>query len=688
MRTIKVFLASSDELTYERLQFDSLFNHLNRIFRPRGLYLELSMWEYLDSSMGIKRKQDEYNEELKTCEMCIVMFWTRFGEYTNEELMTAYKELKEGRNPKKLYVFFKEPAEMSDDLKVFKQNFSKELGHFFCKFENVDSMRLHFLLQLEAYNAAELKNLVKVERSKVVVDGNEIVNLDNIPFASKNKEYRRLKDRIAKTESEISAFEGILAVGSNDVISGLLGQKRTELYYLKEELSNHENLLFDTALRIVRQQGRRISDRMARAIEAFDDGRVSDANTILDEALHDARTLRNDIHKTKEILHQQQEGAAVSISELLLKASVVLTDELIAINDRINTAEEHYEEAYFLAKECNYNRESYVELLEQYTDFLMTYAKYDRCLLLSEELLKIKTSFMNENTREIATVYQEIGLVYYELGEYKKALQYFEKAHKILLEILAEENHLDLASCYNCLGSVYYALGEYKNALQYHEDALKITLDIQGEKNKEVALYYSNIGVIYEFLLDLKTALKYHEKALNIGMSVLGATDPDLASIYHNIGRSYKEQGEYNKALEFYNKAQKIELEALGENHPKFCATYNNIGVVYKCMGKFRKALEYYEKSLKLGLDLLGEKHPEIVPMYNNIGLLYKSLREYKRALHYMEKARKLGLEVLGESHPLFVTIYHYMGEIYQSLGDINKSMKFFNKAQKIRVNI
>ena len=51
MKTIKVFLASSEELEMERLQFDSLFNHLNRIFRPRGLYLELSMWEYLDKNM-------------------------------------------------------------------------------------------------------------------------------------------------------------------------------------------------------------------------------------------------------------------------------------------------------------------------------------------------------------------------------------------------------------------------------------------------------------------------------------------------------------------------------------------------------------------------------------------------------------------------------------------------------------
>ena len=380
MKTIKVFLASSDELSDERLQFDSLFNHLNRIFRPRGLYLELSKWEYLDSSMGPKHKQEEYNEELKTCEMCLVIYWTRFGEYTAEELMTAYNELKEGRNPKKLYVFFKEPAEVSEELKSFKESFADKYGHFYCKFENVDSMRLHFLLQLEAYNNSELKDLMKVEDSKVKVDGKPMVDLDNIPFAARNKEYRRLKDEIAKTESEIRAFEGILAAGPNDVLSSLLGQKRTDLYNLKEELSKHENQLFDTAMRIAQQQGERISERMARAIEAFEDGRASDANTILDEALHDARALREDICRTKEILKQQQEVAAINISELLLKASVMLADDSMVMDDRISRAEELYDEAYSLAIESDYDKELFIEMLSKYTDFLRTYAKYDKCL--------------------------------------------------------------------------------------------------------------------------------------------------------------------------------------------------------------------------------------------------------------------------------------------------------------------
>lgn len=93
MKTIKVFLASSDELKEERTHIGDLFTHLNRIFIPRGTYLELSEWEHLDSSIGYQHKQDEYNKELGTCEMCIVMYWTKFGEYTNQEFSIAYDAL-------------------------------------------------------------------------------------------------------------------------------------------------------------------------------------------------------------------------------------------------------------------------------------------------------------------------------------------------------------------------------------------------------------------------------------------------------------------------------------------------------------------------------------------------------------------------------------------------------------------
>ena len=68
MKTIKIFLASSEELRPERLEMTDLINQLNKLLKCRKLEINLEKWEYLDSAMSTTRKQDDYNEVLKTCE--------------------------------------------------------------------------------------------------------------------------------------------------------------------------------------------------------------------------------------------------------------------------------------------------------------------------------------------------------------------------------------------------------------------------------------------------------------------------------------------------------------------------------------------------------------------------------------------------------------------------------------------
>ena len=140
MKTIKVFVASSEELCEERKELSDLFAHLNRVFKCRGIELEISKWEFLDESMGPLRKQEEYNREIKTCDMCLVLYWTKIGDYTSEELQTAYNELLAGRKPYKLYIYFKEVGEIGKDVVDFKASFEKRYGHFYCKYENIDTL--------------------------------------------------------------------------------------------------------------------------------------------------------------------------------------------------------------------------------------------------------------------------------------------------------------------------------------------------------------------------------------------------------------------------------------------------------------------------------------------------------------------------------------------------------------------
>lgn len=167
MKTIKVFIASSKELHEERLAIPFLFQQLNRDLKSKGIAFEPVKWEYLDASMGPLHKQEEYNIELKTCEICIALFWTRFGEYTKSEFETAYHEMLAGRNPRKLIVYFKDAEEISPDLKVFKDSFATEYGQFSFQFESLKTLRLNIILQLLDYTRLTDKDLPTVYKSIV-----------------------------------------------------------------------------------------------------------------------------------------------------------------------------------------------------------------------------------------------------------------------------------------------------------------------------------------------------------------------------------------------------------------------------------------------------------------------------------------------------------------------------------------
>ena len=143
MKIIKIFVASSAELKCERMELVDLIQDINDKLEEEGITLKPILWEYMDSSMRAERKEDEYLEKLRECEVCIVMFWRTLGEYTLEELDVAVKEMRAGRLPKQVYVLFKEPANsISKELMSFKYSFSKKYRDVTSyQFDNAKTLR-------------------------------------------------------------------------------------------------------------------------------------------------------------------------------------------------------------------------------------------------------------------------------------------------------------------------------------------------------------------------------------------------------------------------------------------------------------------------------------------------------------------------------------------------------------------
>ena len=645
MKTVRVFIASSNELTPEREKFDTLFNHLNEIYTARGVNLKSVKWEFLDSSMGREHKQQEYNRELKTCDICVVMFWQKFGDYTKEELDVANAELQANRKPVRIYVFFKEPGDISAELQEFKHNFDKEYsyGHFYCTFDCTDKLQLDFVLQLERFLNS---SLVKVENSQIKIDEVVVAHMDNVAFAAGNEKYRSLREQLQELNEDIEDLESSAPLSASK--EERLNKKKQKRNELREQLKEHEQVLLGAAVRVAQFAGERISDRMKRAVALFEQGKVSEANAVLDEAERDADEILKGIREIKTVGKQ-------SVDELLIRASYMLADERYSIDKRITNTENVYKKALELALECSYEDEKHHKLLCDYFDFLSKYGKYKEALDIAFQNLELSERVFGKEHQNTATSHDKIGLAYYGLKKYEKALEFYTKALTIYKNIYRGE-HYSIANSYNNIGSTYHCLGKdnYKNALEFYTKALGICKNIYGEEHSDTACSYNNIGSIYHCLGNYEKALEFHTKALTISKKVLGEEHQITAMLYVNVGIDYGDfGGDYKEVLKFYTLALLILIKVLGDNHTLTASVYSKIGKALLHLKLYDKALIFFNKELDIRKKVLAKNQIFTARMCQDFGAVYYFLGRFEESIKFL----KMALNYLPDSDPSILTI-------------------------------
>ena len=154
VRTIKIFLASSSELKEDRDAFDLHFRQQNDRLLEQGIYLKVVRWENFLDAMSETRLQDEYNKEVKACDIFVSLFFSKTGKYTEEEFDTAYGQFLHTKKPQ-IYTFFKNAplntGDIGDEI-ISLLNFKKKLtslGHFYTSYNNIEHLKLQFSVQLE-----------------------------------------------------------------------------------------------------------------------------------------------------------------------------------------------------------------------------------------------------------------------------------------------------------------------------------------------------------------------------------------------------------------------------------------------------------------------------------------------------------------------------------------------------------
>ena len=635
MKIVKIFLASSSELSPER---DMMLDHvtkLNNSFEHRGVTIKLVRWEELEGSVSRIGKQKEYNEELKQCDICLALFWRKYGPNTIEEVDVARNQFLNQLKPEKLYVYFKDVKddEIEQKLKEFQQNFEGYTNNsFYLHFSNEYDLVVKFFLELELYLSDQVgKNYINVHHGKIYVGEDELVKLNKIPFIIRNEDYQEkqkeldelveeiadLQKKLDKKQSKLKKRKEKLETNPDDEdyreeyeetmeevdeCNAKLQKKLAKKSEVEKVFEQQQQFIIGVARKITEVRGRNSSKRLKRAIQSFENGDARKADIILGEAVKAADDILADIRAGKK------SGLQV-LQELILATSVKMANDGIKIDERIKETLIIYEKADAIAKECDYDIKKYIDFLFDYGNFLDKYSFYDDALKAFERVEEMCIQELGEKHSDTARSYNNIGIIYNRKGDYDKAMKYYLKSLAICEKVLSLE-HPDTAGSYNNIGNVYVSKGDYDKALEYYR------------------------------------------KSLAICEKVLGIEHPDTAASYYNIGIVYDKKGDYNKALEYLIKSSAIREKVFGLEHPDTVSSYNNIGSVYDSKGEYDKALEYYRKSLAIREKVLGMENPDTAISYYNISIVYESKGEYDKALEYMMKANDICEKILGNKNP------------------------------------
>jgi len=218
---ISIFIASSGEMKEEREALTELIRKTstNEFEKNRKIKLKPVIWEEESHSIKGHRIQDNFNEELIKSDIAIVMFHTYIGKYTEEEFKLAYKNIKAGKKPYHMFLYFKKLENYHD--KKNRENIKKiwnlqeeieRLGEYYEEFEKIDELESKVKKQLRSH----IETIVKESFHNL----EPIVNRS---ISKKNSATTSSEDKLYDIEEDLvnhkEVFEDLVKLGNWEIIT-------------------------------------------------------------------------------------------------------------------------------------------------------------------------------------------------------------------------------------------------------------------------------------------------------------------------------------------------------------------------------------------------------------------------------------------------------------------------------------
>ena len=658
MKTITVFLASSNELNYDRNSFQALIAKLDDIYEPRGIRIKCRRWEDFPAYCTGERTQDVYNKTVRSCDMCICMFHKEAGQYTVEEFEQALDEYRTNHSHPKTFVYIRALVEgevETDELKAFKDELFKSIGHYWCNYACDDSMNLHFVMQLErlipdmGLSAGDSSQL-KVEEGNVTLQGIKIADYTNLPFAAANPEYCNLKEKYAQLDKDITQLR---ALGIDDT-HDLLREKVIDRQKCHEQIINMEKQLLDMAFQVNKSisSNSPMSERKRLAIEMFEQGNIKGVINVLNEEdmASEAKQAELEIARGRQLVESGNELIAkgiqviqAQVEDYILRAKALMLD--IDNSDRFSLACNAYERAVELTR----NHLSQAELadrLDDYCCFLYENNQFTKCEAYMEVCMSVRADLCREHPEtyepDLADSYNKFGILYSDTQRFQES----EEMYKLALDIherLAKANPQaydpDLAASYNNLANLYCDTQRFHESEAMYKSVLAIFERLAKANPQayepDLAVSYNNLGNLYYATRRFQDSEVMHKLALAIRERLAKANpqayEPDLAISYHNLAILYSDIQRLQESEAMYKLAIAIRERLAKANQqayePDLSSSYYNLGNLYYATQRFQESEAMYKSAIAIRERLAKANpqayEPDLAASYNNLAIVY-----------------------------------------------------------------
>ena len=682
MKTITVFLASSNELNYDRNSFQALIAKLDDIYEPRGIRIKCRRWEDFPAYCTGERTQDVYNKTVRSCDMCICMFHKEAGQYTVEEFEQALDEYRTNHSHPKTFVYIRALVEgevETDELKAFKDQLFKSIGHYWCNYACDDSMNLHFVMQLErlipdmGLSAGDSSQL-KVEEGNVTLQGIKIADYTNLPFAAANPEYCNLKEKYAQLDKDITQLR---ALGIDDT-HDLLREKVIERQKCQEQIINMEKQLLDMAFQVNKSisSNSPMSERKRLAIEMFEQGNIKGVINVLNEEdmASEAKQAELEIARGRQLVESGNELIAKGIQTIqsqvedyILRAKALMLD--IDNSDRFSFACNAYERAVELTR----NHLSQAELADRLNDyycFLHENNQFTKCEAYVKECVSIRADLCREHPETyepaLADSYNNLANLYRVTQRFHESEAMYKSALAIR-ERLAKANpqayESALADSYNNLANLYNDTQRYDDSETMHKSAIAIRERLAKANPQayepDLARSYNNLAILYsdtqrfhESEAMCKSALTIYERLAEEYPLGYG---PALAQSYSILAILYYETRRFAESEEMHKSALAIQGR-LAEKYSygsDLANSYNSLAVLYSDTLRYQESEAMYKSAIAIRERLVKANplayEPALAVSYNNLAILYRDTHRFAESEEMANAAaairERLGIE-------------------------------------------